>query len=638
MDRLDEHFGRSEDLIANNIEQLKQIFPEVFTEDKIDFDVLKQLLGELIDNNDEKYGLNWFGKKKARLFALTPSLGTLRPCPDESVDWDNTKNIMIEGDNLEVLKILQKSYSNKIKTIYIDPPYNTGKDFVYTDDYKDSIKNYLELTGQSKEGSKISSNNESSGRFHTNWLNMIYPRLCLAKNLLKDDGVMFISIDNGEVATLIDICKEIFGEENIEQIVWKKYDPKFDKNTNAKIVSTTKRIHEYIIAVYKNRDQTKFGKIMKLPKWLNKYTNPDNDPRGCYKQGIISYMEGHANEDQKSEYYYSIQTPSGRTITRHFFVKKDEFTKLIEDNRVYFPNEGDGIPSLKIFENEEKEFWFETILEGLGSLNAAKKELAEIFQTEEDSIPFDTAKPLKLIKEIIRSSTESDSIVLDFFAGSATTGHAVFDVNISTEGKRRFILIQLPEPLALDVPYQKVAIAFCDKLNKQRNIAEITKERLRRAGKLVQKDDQIITTDVGFRVFKLDTSNIKAWDSTSRDIEGSIDEFIDHIKEERTEQDILYELLLMLGLDLSARIESKEISGKIVHSIGAGVLIACLTNQISNDEIEVLAIEIVKWYKELNPATEPMLVFRDSAFEDDIAKTNITAIFNQNGITNIRSL
>lgn len=331
-------------------------------------------------------------------------------------DEDGTirENLIIKGNNLLALYSLKKQFAGKIKLIYIDPPYNTGNDgFKYNDNFN-----------------------------HSTWLTFMKNRLEVARELLRDDGVIFVQCDDNEQAYLKVLMDEVFGRENSESVIWKKIDPKYDKNTNAKIVKRTKRIHEYIHIGFRNKNSTEFGKIKKLPNWKNKQSNPDNDPRGNYKQGIISFEEGHKKEDKTSEYYYTITLPSGREITRHFFVLKDEFEELLKDNRIYFPKNGDGVPALKIFENEKKDFFFETILEGVGSLNSAKKEIAELYNCKEDEIPFDTPKPVLLLQEIFRAVTNKDDIILDYHAGSGTTAHAVLELNKEDGGNRKFIMIE----------------------------------------------------------------------------------------------------------------------------------------------------------------------------------------------------
>jgi len=610
---------QSADLVAGNIEQLKAIFPEAFIEGKVDFEVLKQLLGGAVDDREEKYGLNWHGKGRARQIALTPSTGTLRPCPEDSVDWDTTQNLMIEGDNLEVLKLLQKSYAGKVKLIYIDPPYNTGKDFVYPDDFRDNIKNYLELTGQVEGGKKISSNTETGGRFHTDWLNMMYPRLKLARNLLREDGVFSVTIDDGEVANLRKACDEIFGEENfVANIVWQK---KYGAANDAKYLSD---MHDHILLYCRNKDSWR-PNLFARPDELNaKYSNPDNDPRGPWYSTNLSVKTYSAAND------YIITSPAGLEFSpppsRAWVVSKAKFEELLADGRITFGRDGKSRPYSKTFLSEVQQGIVPTTIwlhEDAGHNIEGKSLIRSLFGESADV--FDTPKPVRLIRRLINMSESQshDDIFLDFFAGSGTTGHAVIEQNAIDNGNRRYILVQLPEPL------NRTDYKF---------LSQVTAERLRRSSSKIKADNPLFEGDLGFRVFKLDSSNIHAWEPNRDDLAQSLFDAAEHLKTDRTEQDILFELLLKLGLDLTVPIEQKNISGKIVHSIGAGVLLTCLAPQISNEEAESLALGIVEWHKQLSPAGETQVVFRDSAFANDVGKTNLTAILQQNGLENVRSL
>lgn len=648
MERLDENFGKSEDLIANNIEQLKQLFPEAFTEGKIDFEVLKQLLGEYIETNDEKYGLNWFGKKKARQFALTPSLGTLRPCPEESVDWETTKNIMIEGDNLEVLKMLHKIYNGRVGVIYIDPPYNTGKDFVYPDNYKDNINSYLEITGQIEGRSKISSNVESSGRFHTDWLNMIYPRLCLAYSMLNRKGVIFISINDTELRNLLMVCDNIFGEGNFVELFTVRSNPR--GNQAKKLVASE---HDYIVCYAKDIES-----ILPLGFSSDAADYNKTDAFGSYREiGLRKRGAGSRRIDAPNQYYpIYFDESSGRISTKEipnsicilpYLSNGTEgrwrwASRTVEENvqkLLVRQVRRDGGYEYDVF---EKDYFSDEKITKIKSI-FYEKEVNYENATEELNIllgpkVFSYPKPVYTIRKLIESVNSHDEIVVDFFAGSGTTGHATMLQNAMDGGNRRYILVQLPEPLDPNDPNQKAAADFCDSMSKPRNISEITKERLRRAGTKVIGESPGYNGDIGFRVFKLDTSNIKTWDPSITDLEGTIEEYTSHVKSDRSEQDILFELLLKLGLDLSIQIDSKDICRKKVYNIGFGVLLVCLSTSISLAEIEPLAQGMIDWIKTQNPETETVIVFRDSAFENDVAKANITAIFNQHGFNNIRSL
>lgn len=632
MKKLDEKDGSSLDLVNEHIKALKDIFPEAVTEDGVNFETLQQLLSGAIANGEEKFGLNWHGKKQARQIALTPSLGTLRPCPDpnESIDWDTTQNLFIEGDNLEVLKLLQKSYANKVKMIYIDPPYNTGNEFIYPDKFKDNLDTYLRYTGQiSDEGFKISSNTESSGRYHTNWLNMMYPRLKLARNLLCNDGVIFISIDDNEVANLRKICDEIFGEENfIANIIWQK---KFARANDATYFST---MHDHILCYAKLSitNNPNNGWILKLLPRNNEvpqgYENPDNDIRGLWTSVVLSAKSG--SEKLK----YEIITPSGRKCLppdgRFWSVNESKFKELVEDNRIWFGKEGDGIPRLKTFLSEVQDglrpntIWFH---QEVGHNQEGRQEVKALF---DDKGFFDGPKPVRLINNILKiTSNDNNFIVLDFFSGSCSTAHAVLDLNKEDGGSRKFIMVQLPEP--------------CDEKSEAykagyKTIADIGKERIRRVINKIKQENPDYKGDLGFKVFKLDSSNIRAWNPDAKDLAKSLLDHSEHLVDGRTEEDVLYELLLKRGVELATPIEKKSIGKKTVYSIGYGILFACLADSIKKGEVEALADGIIKWHKELGVDGDTQVVFRDSAFENDVAKTNMTAILEQNGISHVRSL
>lgn len=626
--------AQSADLVSGNIEQLKALFPELITEGSngasVNVDVLKALVGDKTASDaEEKYGLNWHGKRRARQLALTPSTGTLRPCPEESVDWNTTQNLMIEGDNLEVLKLLQKSYAGKVKLIYIDPPYNTGKDFVYPDNFQDNIKNYLELTGQAEGGRKVSSNTEASGRFHTDWLNMMYPRLKLARNLLREDGALFVSCDDGEVENLRSLLNEIFGEESfVAQFVWRAR-----QFTDARANTNVSTDHEYILAYARESEFSLRG----IERDESKFSNPDNDPRGPWMSRSIL---GLATRDQRPNLHYDLIEPvTGRQFPPNpatgWRYSRERMTQLIAEGRILFPSKDDGRPREKKFRSEmQSEFIaFRTVIDGVYTADGTQ-EIRDIFGAEVFSFP----KPSELLRRIVEQTVGEGDLVVDFFAGSGTAGHAVMAQNAVDEGKRRYILVQLPEPLDVGNRDQGVAATYCDELGKPRNIAELTKERLRRAAAKIKADKPMLTGDTGFRVFKLDTSNIRAWNPNPADLEQTLFVHQDHLVDGRTESDILYELLLKLGLDLCVPIEKRSVHGKDVHSVGGGVLMACLAERITRDDVELLAQGIVSWHEELQPAGDTTCVFRDSAFADDVAKTNMAAILEQHGIQNVRSL
>jgi len=627
---------RSLDGVAENIRRLKALFPELVTEGPngaaVNVDVLKVLVGDAtVTDADEKYGLNWHGKRRARQLALTPSTGTLRPCPEDSVDWDTTQNLMIEGDNLEVLKLLQKSYAGKVKLIYIDPPYNTGKDFVYPDDFKDGIKNYLELTGQVEGGRKISTNTETSGRFHTDWLNMMYPRLKLARALLREDGFIFVSIDDNETANLRVALDELFGPENfVTNVIWQK---KYSTKADSKDFSES---HDFLIC-YRKSDQAHIQGLPRSHSQEATYKNPDNDHRGPWASDNLLRTEVR-------EYaVFPIVAPNGQEHWppegSSWRFNKERMAELIADNRIWFGETGNSKPRLKRFRSEVRDaippqtIW---TFDQVGHTDEGTKQLAELFGSTRS--PFPNPKPTRLLQRIVQIGSNNGDIVVDFFAGSGSTAQAVWEQNLADGANRRFIAVQLPEPLSEDNKEHGSAIHFCDKLGKPRNIAELTKERLRRAAKKIKDENPTYTGDLGFRVFKLDSSNIRPWEPDSDNLEQTLLDSVEHIKPDRTESDVLYELLLKLGLDLCVPIESRTFAGKEVHSVGGGVLMACLAPKIERAEVEALAQGIVDWHKALAPAGDTTCVFRDSAFADDVAKTNMAAILEQHGITNVRSL
>ena len=641
--------AQSADITAENIAKLRALFPEVFTEGKdgaaINVDVLKGLVGAVVTDADEKYGLNWHGKRRARQLALTPSTGTLRPCPEESVDWDSTQNLMIEGDNLEVLKLLQKSYAGKVKLIYIDPPYNTGKDFVYPDNFHDSIQNYLELTGQVEGGARISSNTESSGRFHTDWLNMMYPRLKVARNLLRQDGLLLVSIDEREIGNLRLMLDEIFGPENsVCEFVWQAKRGGGSDNTG--VVSD----HEYIVCYCRDSETQPLREVMITAEPLDR-----TDDKGQYRRGReLNKWGANSLRKDRPTMYFPIPGPGGVDV---FPIRNDEKegcwrwgkTKLLAavgkgDVEFVKRDNGTYIAYEKIRSTEARGKPHRTILEDCGQTADGTKSVKDLFEGER---VFDFSKPPSLISKLLTIGTAVEDgaeaegeqqIVVDFFAGSGSTAHGVMIQNAAEDVNRRFILVQLPEPLSGDDKDQKIAAEFCDRIKKPRNIAELTKERVRRAGKKIKAESPMFSGDLGFRAFKLDTSSIRAWSPNPANLEHSLIDHLDHLDAGRTESDVLYELLLKLGLDLCVPIEHKSIAGKTVHSVGGGVLMACLDTSITVADAEPLALGLVAWHQQQAPAGDTTCVFRDSAFADDVAKSNLAAILEQHGIARVRSL
>ena len=617
------HLSQSKNIISQNLEQLKAIFPQIFKEGKIDKEELLSILGDEIESNEEYYRFTWAGKSMARREANKPSTATLRPDKESSKDWDTTQNIFIEGDNLEVLKLLQKSYANKIKMIYIDPPYNTGKDFVYKDNYNDNLGNYLAITGQvDEEGRRISTNSESDGRYHSNWLNMMYPRLKLARNLLKEDGVIFISIDDNEFDNLKKLCDEILGEDNfVANIIWEK---KFAPQNDAKWYSPN---HDYVLLYA--RDKNIYRPILENrdEEQISRYKNPDNDPRGVWASSDLSV------KTYSPEYDYPIQTPSGKLISlpsgRCWMTSKEKMDELIKDNRIWFGSEGSNLPRLKRFLSEVKDgitpmtIWKRT---EVGDTQEGKRDLLKVMPEN----VFQTPKTIRLILKMLRLTIGANDTVLDFFAGSGSTSHAVMQLNSEDGGNRKFVCVQLPEPTDEKSEADKAGY---------KTISEITKERIRRAGEKIKSEmkedlfsEQGKTLDIGFRAFKLDSSNIRAWDGNPDALEDNLFNAGSNIKENRTGEDVLYEILLKYGLDLTMPIEQKEIAGKQVFDIGMGALFICLGDNITT----AVAEGIGKWKEELQPATSKV-IFKDTGFTD-VEKTNSMQILKRFGILEVNTI
>jgi adenine-specific DNA-methyltransferase len=641
---------QSPDVKAENLAALRALFPELVTEGPdgvaVNLDVLKQLVGDqTVTDAEEKYGLNWHGKRRARQLALTPSTGTLRPCPEDSVDWDTTQNLMIEGDNLEVLKLLQKSYAGKVKLIYIDPPYNTGKDFVYPDNFQDSIKNYLELTGQVEGGAKISSNTEASGRFHTDWLNMMYPRLKAARSLLSPTGAIFISIDDNELANLKNICDDLFGAECYAGCVARVTGTPTGGGFRALVNATDN------VLIYLKQPDVEITGIAFGDDDAAIYDK--EDANGKYLIRSLRRTGGEDRREDRPTMYFGVSAPDGTVVSpigpggyeSRWICGRDRFNEMEAEGLIEWQQvDRDGVPAWQVYQKfyvegrlkQPSNLWDE--LEGN---KKATRSLKALFDGEK---AFSFPKPVGMLRYILQmAAADKSSLVLDFFAGSGTTAHAVAEANAADNGERRSILVQLPEPLDPEDKDQKVAATFCDRLGKPRNIAELTKERLRRAGKKVKEENPLFAGDLGFRVFKLTSSNIRAWEPDRDKLAETLEASIEHLKTDRTEQDILFELLLKLGLDLCVPIATKQVAGGAkqaygIHSIGGGSLLVCLSPAIPPADVEPLALGLVAWHKELKPAGETTVVFRDSAFADDVAKTNLTAILQQHGLETVRSL
>lgn len=607
--------------------KLKELFPEIFTEGlKIDFEQLKRTLGEMVDGGKERFGMNWAGKADCFRTIQQPSVATLVPCPEESIDFDTTENVFIEGDNLEVLKLLQKSYLGKIKMIYIDPPYNTGNDFIYPDNYSENLDTYFEYTGQiDGEGRKFSTNVDTDGRFHSKWMNMMYPRLFLAKNLLREDGVIFISIDDNEVKNLRSICDEVFGEENfVGNIVWQK---KYAATNDSKGFSA---MHDHIIAYQKSNNFNRF--LLPRTEDLNKpYKNDDNDGRGLWRTGdllVKSFSQTAVypivNPNTGVEYF-----PAEGSSWR---ASKETMQKWLEENRIYFGKDGTGAPQLKRYLSEVQNGKVPTTwwpFDEVGHNDAANKELKSIFGAKP---PFDTPKPSTLIKRILQVSTTKNDLVLDFFAGSSTTAHAVMAINKEDFSNRKFICIQLPE--------------LCDESSEAykqgyKTIAEISKERIRRVAAKIKAEAEpnveLLTKDkasfdLGFRVFKLQKSNFKAWDATlekdATNIQLALEAHIDHIDPNATQQAILFELLLKAGFELTTPIETLTLANRTVFSIVEGALLICLEKELTLDLIKAIA--------DLEPSR---VIVLDEGFQNnDQLKTNASLTLKAKGVVDFRTV
>ena len=638
--------GFSMNIEQTNLDKLRSVFPECVSEGKLDIDKLLSLCGEYIDNDFEKYRFEWKGKADCLRLAQKRSTGTLRPCPEESVDWDTTQNLYLEGDNLEVLKLLQTAYYRKVKMIYIDPPYNTGNDFVYADDFADPMARYKEVTQQTTK-----SNPETMGRFHTNWLNMMYPRLRLAANLLRDDGVIFISIDDVEIDNLKKLCNEIFGEENfVAQFIWQSRQNKDNRNITGVSID-----HEYVVCYTKQFGHRVFRGT---DRKTEQYKNPDNDPRGPWTS---ANMVGLATADARPNLHYDLINPAdGRNYgcpEKGWRYDRNTMNRLIQEGRIIWPDNPDGRPRKKSFLNELSDNLpgFSSIFSTGVYTNTATKEIGGLF----NRYLFDFPKPVEIIKQLISQVSNTDDLILDFFSGSATTAHAVMQLNAEDGGNRRFILVQLPE--------------LCDEKSEAykagyKNICEIGKERIRRAGKMLKdalessglfvraakrhqdqhdslegfayaeweespdvinaKKEMAAKLDVGFRVFKLDTSNLETWDATPIENEQldllyhRMNSMIHRVKPERTDLDMIYEIMLKLGVPLTYSVTPFSINNKTVYGVGDDcLLLVCLAENVQPEDVEQMT--------EYAPAK--IIISRDS-FADDTAMANAYYILRDHGI------
>ena len=589
-------------LTSQNIEKIEALFPNCITESKdengqlrksVNFKMLKQMLSEDIVDGEEAYEFTWVGKKESIVEANKPIRKTLRPVPEESVDWDNTENLYIEGDNLEVLKLLQESYLGKVKMIYIDPPYNTGNDFIYNDDFKVSNEEYAEESGEyDEDGNRMFKNTDSNGRFHSDWCSMIYSRLLVAKNLLREDGVIFISIDDNEVENLKKICDEIFGEDNfISQIAWRRTE-------NQPNIGNFATVKEYILCYAKIYKNIELGRLELSEKARKEYRY--SDEKGVFRRGILL-------DKTRGRHYYKVTTKTGNILNGPWMKTEKDFKKLDAEGMIYWTSGGDEQPYSKIYLDESKgqipnDFW------GIefGTNQRASLELEKIFG---DRL-FDFSKSVLLLSNLLKIGIGKDDIVLDFFSGSGTTAHATMALNAEDGGSRKFIMVQLPE----DTDEKSVAFK-----SGYKNICEIGKERIRRAVDKIKGENPLLTSelDTGFRVLKVDSSNMKdvyyAPNEISQDFLSSLES---NIKEDRTDLDLLFGCLLEWGLSLSLPYKSIEIDGCMVHDYNEGDLIACFGENISENVM-----------KEIAKLTPLRVVFRDSSFENSAEKINTSETF-----------
>ena len=608
---------KSADGIKINLEALYQIAPSCFTEVKdektgelrhvVNFTTLRQLLGDdAVEDAPEMYQFTWPGKQEARREAARPITDTLRPCPEESVDWDTTQNLYIEGDNLAVLKLLQKGYMGKVKMIYIDPPYNTGNDFVYHDDFAVSQKEMDLFSGDvDEEGNRYRKNTDSNGRFHSDWCSMIYSRLLVSRSLLTEDGVIFISIDDNEAKNLKNLADEIFGPHNfLAQVVWER---SFSPINLMKHFSPS---HDYILCYAKNIEVAECFGIPRSSETDNRYSNPDNDPRGVWSSSDISV--GPAIEAN----IYPITTPSGRIVEppagRSWSLSKKAFFERLQDNRIWFGPDGNGVPRIKRFLSELRKtgvtpmtYWHHN---EVGHSQDATQKLSQLFDGKK---LFDYPKPVELIKRCISLYTKDD-LILDFFSGSATTAHAVMQLNQEDGCNRHFILVQLPESTDESSSVHQ---------NGYINICEIAKERIRRAGKRIKEESPLTTQnlDTGFRVFKLSDSNFNEVYFSPKEItQGILSGFENNIKEGRTDLDLLFGAMLDWGVQLSLPMSKETVDGCDIYTVNEGDLVACFSENVTENVVSAMAAKM------------PLRVlFRDSCFSDDKAKINIFELFKQ---------
>mgnify|MGYP001223031215 CR=1 FL=1 len=620
-----DQLSQSADLVNDNIDKLKMLFPEIVTEGRIDFKALQQVLGEELEEEEEFFRFTWAGKSQARREAHKPSTGTLRPAKEESLDWDTTQNMYIEGDNLEVLKLLQKSYAGKIKVIYIDPPYNTGKDFVYKDNYKDNLKNYQEVTGQiDSDGNKLSTNSDSDGRFHSNWLNMMYPRLRLARNLLSDDGVLFVSIDDGELENLNKILSEIYGEDNFIGQVSVSKGTTTGQDAN-KIGSSV----DYLLIFSKNQTLFELNGLPMSEKDQERFSYEDE--KGKYS--ILQFRKTGSNDrrEDRPNLYYGVTDPNGKEVfpigpsgyDSCWRTSKESYEKWVKENIIVWKEDKNGEykPYVKYYlEGRTKQvpsLWND--IEGNKKASITVKNLF-------NSKVFDFPKPVELVDRIITISNVKDGdIILDFFSGSATSAQSTLEYSVNNNTKLRFIQVQLPENTEENTEAYKSGYF---------KITEIGKERIRRVGNNLKDKNPLLKNefDLGFKVFKLDSSNIKSWDGNPENLNESLFDAVGNIKTDRTEEDVLYEILLKYGLDLTLPIEERIIEDKKVFNVGLGSLFICLSDNITAKVAEGIG----QWKEACSPEI-CRVIFKDNGFTD-VEKTNSVQTLKRYGINEIKSI
>ena len=600
-----------------NLEALYQIAPSCFTEVKddktgelrhvVNFKTLRQLLGDnAVEDADEMYQFTWPGKQEARREAARPTTKTLRPVVEDSVDWDHTQNLYIEGDNLEVLKLLQKSYMGKVKMIYIDPPYNTGNDFVYDDDFTVSQHEHDLATGDVDElGYRYRKNTETNGKFHSDWCSMMYSRLMVARSLLTEDGVIFISIDDNEQRNLKNICDEVFGASNfIAQLVWERaFSPKND----AKFISNS---HDYILMYAQNINLFTIGRLPRTEEANARYSNPDNDPRGVWQSDNMTVKTYSPTGD------YPITLPSGRVVEppagRCWSLSAKAFAERLQDNRIWFGSDGNGTPRIKRFLHELKfDGMAPTSILFYKEVGHSQEGAQEVIKLFDNKGVFDGPKPVRLLERLVTlANLKADSIVLDFFSGSATTAHALMKVNAEKQTNCKFILVQLPEE-----------VSETKKEQGYKTICEIGEERIRRAGKKIKEESPLTTQnlDTGFRVFRLADSNFEEVKKAPAEYNQSqLDLFLNNVKSDRTDLDLLFGAMLNWGVQLSLSMTSEEVDGKVIYSVNDGDLVACFANDITENIVKAMADK------------QPLRVlFRDSCFARDDAKINVFETLKQ---------